>query len=322
LDTLQVPIQTPVSPDEKWVATAVLSLTNVVRPGLGSADHVAIIDTATDKVVKFVPVPAGAHGVNWGAKRGGGYYAYVTCQHSNAMVVIDPDPNGDSLGNDARVVGRVILSNGSLGAGVTDGTGGQGVKPLPLTHDGWIQPTVSMRGTGELSAEVEGWLNLLTPEQRDPSQHQHFANSDRVGVSHYRLASAKRLGGGIPQLAAGEDEKLRFVSHKAAGAVELSVEGYSPRMGAKELEFAVESSTNRLGVPQRVEMFDYTTARWVSFAKGATSRTDARLVVQVDDRPERFIHRLDRKMRARITWQSKTGRLQCAVDHVYWTHHG
>ena len=166
--TLQAPIQTPVSPNERWAATAVLSLTNVDRPPTGSADHVAIIDTTTDQVVAFVPTPAGTHGVNWGAKLGGGYYAYVTNQHANVLTIIDPDPNGDDNGTDAAVVGTILLANGSRGAGVTDGTGGQGVKPLPMTHDGWIQPTVALAGTGQLSREVEGWIRKLTPEQKDP----------------------------------------------------------------------------------------------------------------------------------------------------------
>ena len=52
------------------------------------------------------------------------------------------------------MVGRILLANGSAGAGVTDGVGGQGIKPLPMTHDGWIQPTVELVGTGQLSAEV------------------------------------------------------------------------------------------------------------------------------------------------------------------------
>jgi YVTN family beta-propeller protein len=169
--TLQGPIQTPVSPDEKWVATAVFSLTNVNRPPTNSADHVAIIDTTTDQVVKFVPTPAGTHGVNWGVKRGGGYYAYVTNQHAKVLTIIDPDPNGDGNGVDAAAVGTILLRNGSVGAGATDGTGGQGVKPLPMTHDGWIQPTVALLGTGRLSQEVEGWIRLLTPEQKDPSGH-------------------------------------------------------------------------------------------------------------------------------------------------------
>ena len=171
--TLQGPIQTPVSPDEKWVATAVFSLTTVPRPPVGSADHVAIIDTATDQIVKYVPTPAGTHGINWGAKRGGGYYAYVTNQHANVLTVIDPDPNGDGNGTDAAAVGTILLTNGSAGAGATDGTGGQGVKPLPMTHDGWIQPTVALSGTGALSPEVEGWISLLTPEQKDPHGHHH-----------------------------------------------------------------------------------------------------------------------------------------------------
>ena len=163
-------IQTPVkSIFGKWAATAVFSLTNVNRPPTNSADHVAIIDTTTDEVVKFVPSPAGTHGVNWGAKRGGGYYAYVTNQHANVLTIIDPDPNGDGNGADAAAVGTILLANGSNSAGATDGTGGQGVKPLPMTHDGWIQPTVALLGTGRLSPEVEGWIGLLTPAQKDPS---------------------------------------------------------------------------------------------------------------------------------------------------------
>jgi hypothetical protein len=160
------------------VATAVLSLTTVDRPPTGSADHVAIIDTSTNEVVALVPTPAGTHGVNWGMKLGGGYYAYVTNQHANVLTVIDPDPNGDHNGSDAAVVGTILLSNGSEGAGVTDGVGGQGVKPLPMTHDGWVQRTVEMAGTGLLSAEVEGWVNLMTEEQKNPEETHDDGSPD------------------------------------------------------------------------------------------------------------------------------------------------
>ncbi len=168
-DTLQVPIQPPVSPDGRFVGVAVLSLTTVPRSPTGSADHVAIIDTVTDTVVKYLPTPAGTHGAHWGAKSGGGYYLYVTNQHSNALTIIDADPNGDGSAGDAAVVGRVLLSNGSAGAGATDGTGGQGLKPLPNVYDGWIQDTVVLSGTGKLSAEVQGWIDALTLHQRNPA---------------------------------------------------------------------------------------------------------------------------------------------------------
>ncbi|MBI2919307.1 MAG: hypothetical protein HYY01_15140 [Chloroflexi bacterium] len=168
-DTLQVPIQPPVSPDGRFVGVAVLSLTTVPRSPTGSADHVAIIDTATDTVVKYLATPAGTHGAHWGAKAGGGYYLYVTNQHSNALTIIDADPNGDGSASDAAVVGRIVLANGSAGAGATDGTGGQGLKPLPNVYDGWVQDTVALSGTGRLSAEVQGWVDALTPAQRNPA---------------------------------------------------------------------------------------------------------------------------------------------------------
>jgi YVTN family beta-propeller protein len=173
-DTLQVPIQTPVSPDGRFVATAVLSLTTVARPCTGSPDHVAVIDTRTDEVVRFVGIPArtgtanGAHGVNFGMKAGGGYYAHVASQFSNILTVLDLDPNGDNSATDAAVAGRVFLANGQPGgARVTDGVGGQGVKPLPTPYDGWIQDTVAAQAQAD--PEVRGWIAALTACQRDPS---------------------------------------------------------------------------------------------------------------------------------------------------------
>ena len=73
-----------------------------------------------------------------------------------------------STGARSSVVGRIVLSNGSDGAGPTDGTGGQGVKPLPMVHDGWIQPAVALMGTGQLSADVESWIVALTDQQKSP----------------------------------------------------------------------------------------------------------------------------------------------------------
>ena len=97
-----------------------LSLTTVARPCTGSPDHVAIIDTRTDTVVRRVGIAgpgrsSGTHGANWQPKLGGGYYLTVANQHSNVMTTLDPDPNGDGSAADAAVVGRTILRRRSLG---------------------------------------------------------------------------------------------------------------------------------------------------------------------------------------------------------------
>ena len=125
---------------------------------------IALLPTYAQNALKSDLFYIGTHGVNWGAKLGGGYYAYVTNQHANVLTVIDPDPDGDDNGSDAAVVGTILLANGSPWAGPTDGTGGQGIKPLPMTHDGWIQKTVDLVGTGILSVEVEGWIAALTDQ--------------------------------------------------------------------------------------------------------------------------------------------------------------
>jgi hypothetical protein len=113
----------------------------ISRPCTDSPDHVALIDTRTDEIVRFVGIPAragtanGAHGVNFGMKQGGGWYAHVASQFSNMLTVLDLDPNSDSSAADAAVAGRVFLANGQPGgARVTDGVGGQGVKPLPTPY--------------------------------------------------------------------------------------------------------------------------------------------------------------------------------------------
>jgi YVTN family beta-propeller protein len=143
-----LPIQTPVSPDGKYVVTAnTLSAT------------VTIVDVKTDKVVKSLPCEAGCHGVNFGHKKGGGYYAYVASKFANDLIVIDMDK--------LEVVGRILLADSKDGQITAhNGMGGQGVLPLPIVERGMLAPTLKFAGTGKLSTEVEGWLKLLTKEQR------------------------------------------------------------------------------------------------------------------------------------------------------------
>jgi DNA-binding beta-propeller fold protein YncE len=148
-----LPIQTPVSPNGKYVITAnTLSAT------------ITIIDTATDALVKVLPCSAGCHGLNFGAKKGGGYYAYVSSKFSNDLIVLDPDPNDDGNPLDAQIVGRVLLSTAGNDEGVqTDdtvsahaGMGGQGVLPIPLVYNGWVQNLPN------------SWKKLLTTKQLNP----------------------------------------------------------------------------------------------------------------------------------------------------------
>jgi DNA-binding beta-propeller fold protein YncE len=126
-----LPIQTPVSPDGKSMVTA-----NTL------SGTITVVDPATNTVVKMLPCDPGCHGVQYGAKQGGGYYAYVSSKFSNALIVVGFGPNGNAA--DAEIVGRLLLT--SVGTTAADdavtgnrGMGGQGILTIPVVYNGWVQ---------------------------------------------------------------------------------------------------------------------------------------------------------------------------------------
>ena len=150
-----LPIQTPVAPNGTNMVTA-NTLTGTItvidtRPGLAT----------TDTIVAMLGCDPGCHGVQYGAKQDGGYYAYVSSKFSNTLLVVDPDPNHDGNPADAEVVGRVLLTEAigtATDATITGnaGMGGQGVMPIPNVYNGWVQNL------------PDAWKAQLTPAQRDP----------------------------------------------------------------------------------------------------------------------------------------------------------
>lgn len=166
IDLLEVgaglPIQTPVSPDDKWMVTA-----NLIGPG-GAA--ITVVDTSVDEIVATLPCDPGCHGVQWGAKEGGGYYAYVSSKFSNALIVVDPKD-----GYNAEIAGKIILTK-EFKTKIDDpvigyaGMGGQGVLAIPNVYEGWIQQTVDECGNGQdpCSKEIADYLKKLNEHQKDP----------------------------------------------------------------------------------------------------------------------------------------------------------
>ena len=146
------PIQTPVSPDGKYMLTA-----NTL------SGTVTVVDTKTDKVVSMIHCEPGCHGVTFGAKNNkrGGYYAYISSKFANVLLVVDLDLI--TPGNaDAAIVGRILLANTTThtapGQSITGnpGMGGQGVLSIPVVYNGWVQ---------QLPKE---WKDQLTEKQRNP----------------------------------------------------------------------------------------------------------------------------------------------------------
>ena len=142
------PIQTPVDPTGRVVVTA------------NTGGTISIVDTSTDTVVAVLPCDPGCHGVNFGAKDGGGYYAYVTNKFSNRLIVVDPDPDGNGDFSDAIIAGTISMADNSATTDDTvvslAGMGGQGVLAIPNVYNGWVQNL------------PDDWKTGLTAEQLNP----------------------------------------------------------------------------------------------------------------------------------------------------------
>lgn len=145
-------VQTAVSPDGKFVIQ-----------GNTLSGTITIIDVATDTLVRSIPCDPGCHGVNFGAKKGGGYYAYITSKFANRLIVLDYDPDNNGDVSDATIAGWAVLAKNDLPATRRDdvmagnfGQGGQGIMAIPNVYNGWVQ---KLPGT---------WKIQLTPAQRNP----------------------------------------------------------------------------------------------------------------------------------------------------------
>jgi hypothetical protein len=74
--------------------------------------------------------------VSFVAKKGGGYYAYVSRKFSNDLIIIDLFTQAIA-GRVVLVVGNSTTTDDSVSAFA--GMGGQGVLPIPLVCNGWVQ---------------------------------------------------------------------------------------------------------------------------------------------------------------------------------------
>lgn len=158
------PVQIPVSPDGKFAIT-----------GNTLGGTISIVDTATDTLVRLIPCDPGCHGVNFGAKKGGGYYAYITPKFANRLLVLDYDPNNDGKVDDAVIVGAVVLANDKVckddKISGNRGQGSQGVMPVPNVYNGWVQELPNSY-KAQLTKEQRNPIGPL-PGKKPYSHHRH-----------------------------------------------------------------------------------------------------------------------------------------------------
>ena len=146
------PIQLPISPDDQYMLIVGTFTSNVL-----------VIDMETHKLVKSLPCAPGCHGINFGLKKGGGWYGYVSIKYANRVLVVDGDPNNDGDPTDAKVAGNLysspvpgIQTDDQPRNDYTAGQGGNGVFAYPIAYNGWVQTM------------PDAWKAQMTCKQREP----------------------------------------------------------------------------------------------------------------------------------------------------------
>jgi DNA-binding beta-propeller fold protein YncE len=123
---MPVPVQMPFSPNNTRALVT-----------MAKASHVALIDATTDTVLDEVECGSGCHGANWGPKKGGGFYAWVSMTYQDKLTIIDD--SGVKAGDVALNTRSLLTLQGLTPMGqptalsVAEGVGGgMGVTPFPL----------------------------------------------------------------------------------------------------------------------------------------------------------------------------------------------
>jgi plastocyanin/DNA-binding beta-propeller fold protein YncE len=130
LELGSIPIQSPVSPDGRYVVTA-----NAGGIGVKPVITVTELDynnPANSRVVAKIDGYPGSHGVEYGYKKDGGLYAYVSNKFAPVLQVVDLTTSPPSL------AGEIDLGNG---------WGGMGVMTMP---DAVYYPTLDEHPLGKL----------------------------------------------------------------------------------------------------------------------------------------------------------------------------
>ncbi len=123
LKTGAVPIQSPVSPDGRYVVT----------DNAGGSITITELDYNNPKnsrVVNTIEGYPGGHGIGYGYKKGGGYYAYGSSKFAPVLQVVDMTTSPPSL------AGEIDLENGWGGMGVL-ALPNAAWYPDPSTHPEW-----------------------------------------------------------------------------------------------------------------------------------------------------------------------------------------
>ena len=134
--------------------------------------------------------------------------------------------------------------------------------------------------------------------------------------------------GGLEDLFESDDERVVIRNRPPpsirAPAIELEVEGIAPAAPLLSLIFRVEASSTARPprVPQRIELFNFTSGAWDQFDERFATLEDSMVEVLIASDVDRYVEGATRRLLARVRWFSPgdvvNASWTAAIDQAVW----
>ncbi|MBA3725753.1 MAG: trypsin-like serine protease [Armatimonadetes bacterium] len=212
-------------------------------------------------------------------------------------LICDFDGNGvDSFGDGGPLTDEATLGGLDSGAPSFIEQGGvwkvAGIHSWVGSETGGPQPPQYGSLFGDIRVGTyRAWFDTIVPAEVLPTAMNLFRG--------------QIISGQLSDLYRSDDSRLVLrpgaVFSSAESPIQLILDGTSPVSSTAELRFAMESSATSATISRKIELFNFQSSAYQTFSTTPATTGDSVTEVIVTSNPSRFIHPLNRTVRARIS---------------------
>jgi hypothetical protein len=159
-----------------------------------------------------------------------------------------------------------------------------------------------------LGIEVGGTQSVLTP----------------VSFSFYR---GSLISGDLGSLWFSDNDALKarpgFAFFAGEFPLQTIIETIAPTNNILTLKFALEASVSAANIVQKIELYNFSTNRWVVFDTEPATQTDSVVNVIVTQNPAQYVNAANHRLRAKVSYRPVAGVLafpwSAGMDQTVWT---
>lgn len=148
-------------------------------------------------------------------------------------------------------------------------------------------------------------------EQFDPANASSFLLGITVGGTvhtvqpdTYQITAGDYVSGNLSALKFSNDVYLVIRVTNRQRIAQLVVESDAPSNQPIGYTFRCEAASNRPGLNQKIELYNYQQSRWDLFTVSKTTTSDVIYTASVGSDPKKYVDQATGRVKARVTWEN------------------